>query len=146
VAVPQLLDRIGDEDDRQAQRHEAERDFLKMTDNSPLRPDIRRRLLGGRDAAQAGERAAGNWPGTLPGRVVLKAVNDAVIVVGDPLGRVATLNRRTGELLWDRLVPMDELSFVALSDEAVALAGKEGLKTDAPAGQILVLDPITGEE
>lgn len=146
VAIPALLDRIGDEDDREAQRHEAERDFLKMTDNRPLRPELRRRILGGRGDAQANEEEAGNWPDTLPGRLVIKQVNDAVICVGDPLGRVAAINRRTGELLWDRLTPMDELDWIALSDEAVALAGKEGLKTDAPAGQILVLDPITGEE
>src|SRR5690606_17701662 len=71
--------------------------------------------------------------------------NASILLVADQIGRVAGIDRNSGQVLWRLLCPFDKLENVAISEEVVARAGIGGINTDAEAGEMLVLDPLTGE-
>ena len=72
-------------------------------------------------------------------------VNDAVLCMADRNGRVVGIDRRTGHELWRLLCPVERLTLMNLTDDALVLAGLTGTQTDAPSSTLMVLDPLTGE-
>ncbi|MCC6579710.1 MAG: PQQ-binding-like beta-propeller repeat protein [Phycisphaeraceae bacterium] len=74
----------------------------------------------------------------------LMAVNDAVVCLADHAGRIVALDRHAGNVLWQRMLAMDQLDHLVMDDDALALAGQVGTQ-DTRSGCVLALDPLSGE-
>ena len=79
------------------------------------------------------------------GPALFAKCNEQVVVVADHLGRVVGLDRATGRVLWKLLCPFDRLEFLEISGETLALAGQTAFTSEASTGNILIIDPLTGE-
>ncbi len=74
------------------------------------------------------------------------AVNEMVVCVGDPTGRLIGVDRRTGQVAWRIESELTQLDRLAIDDDAVALGGRHGGPSDSPVGGVVVLDPATGDQ
>ena len=129
IAAASLLQEVGDTQRRNRHRPLEQRQFVQ--DINP----VGLRIQGGVVVPAI--------PTPKPGYMV--AAGTSVICVADHSGRVAAIDRITGQTIWQLLCPLDLVDRLALGHETVALAGARFPGTEAQTGGVVVLDAITGE-
>ena len=120
-----ILKRAGDSNPQQKLRNQAQQQFMQFLGGATGRRSLRT------DAPPANQ--------------LIWAVDLSSIVVADQLGRVACIDRDTGQPRWAVRGQADRLTAIALGDGLVALAGLSWADTQAQHGIITLRDPLTGE-
>lgn len=134
-AYPPLVARdalasLGDAAQREADRPDAQRQFMQMIDVAGPIVVREGRVVVDRAAREEG---------------YLVAIGESVVVLADRAGAVVGIDRQTGRPLWQRLVEIDQVARADVGEDAVAITGVSGLGSDAVSGVVQVLDLVTGE-
>ncbi len=128
-AIRDMLDALGGESVREADRPEAQRAFLDLINNRRVR--IRNGAV---------EQVMDDIP---QARHVL--VGALSVCVVDERGGAMGIDRRSGRVLWQQLLALDHVTHAVMSADTLVVAGMTGLGTDAKSGALVSLDPMTGE-
>ena len=71
---------------------------------------------------------------------------EVVVVVAAADGRAAGIDRNTGRVLWQRVLPVDELGEMRVLGTSLAVSGLAAPQTEVSAGRVMLIDLVTGEQ
>lgn len=90
------------------------------------------------------QRIAAAVPDPPEGYIVV--ANEMVACISDRAGRALAMDRHSGQILWRKRCPMEQINRMAIDDDALAVAGTSTLPLDSQDGHVALYDPFTGEE
>lgn len=91
-----------------------------------------------------GRIVQGPQPPAAEGRMHV-AVNNMVVVVADESGRVAAVDRHTGEQLWAHDSRLQQVGHLVIDDSVLAVAGLRTQRNNSRQAAVVILDALTGE-